>query len=606
MNNPGIFNELFSNLWSIFLVVVFFGGSIFIHELGHFLAARKRGLKVERFSIGFGPKLFGWTKNGVDYRVSLLPLGGYVALPQLADLEAIEGEYKGKDALPPISYADKVIVAVMGAVFNIFFALFLATILWYVGMPSTEAEQTTVVGYTQPEILVNVDTEAPGPAYTAGIRPGDRVLTVDGEPVSRFSDIQKVIVTGTGRSESGKPEAIFTVERAGETLTFTVYPRLALANLKSGDEMRVVGIIPAQSIIVGNVMPGSPAEAAGLKLGDRIIAAAGEKLYSMNMLSDITSKYAGKPLELTVDRGIETLSLEATPEAIAFTKPLAALTQSSATLTFLSRPIQADKQNASSPTHELVVFETPKPGEVTPEAFQGLEPGDILTEVNEEAVSTPEMFMAAMAQSAGRSAHLMLQLEQNYTENERTVLPPYEASIQAPETRTMLGFSSRPQNIITHPTPWYQFSDSIRMTFRVLGSLFSSNSDIKVNNLMGPPGIVRVLHTFSSEDIRLVLWFTVLLNINLAILNLLPIPVLDGGQIVFATIAKLRNKPLAPKLIGSIQGTFMILLFSLMIYVSFFDIRRWQGDNLFEKRIELQQFYYIKPEFSKNPTGNSE
>jgi regulator of sigma E protease len=78
-------SDLLGSLRGILLVVLFFGGSIFVHELGHFLAARKRGLKVERFSIGFGPRLFGWTgKDGVDYRVSLIPLGGYVALPQLA------------------------------------------------------------------------------------------------------------------------------------------------------------------------------------------------------------------------------------------------------------------------------------------------------------------------------------------------------------------------------------------------------------------------------------------------------------------------------------------------------------------------------------------
>ncbi|MDV7401561.1 site-2 protease family protein, partial [Arthrospira platensis SPKY1] len=94
-----------------------------MHELGHFLAARRRGLLVERFSIGFGPRLFGWTRDGVDYRVSLLPLGGYVALPQLADMGRIEGaEDENAEPLPPISYADKMIVAVMGAVFNVIFA----------------------------------------------------------------------------------------------------------------------------------------------------------------------------------------------------------------------------------------------------------------------------------------------------------------------------------------------------------------------------------------------------------------------------------------------------------------------------------------------------
>ncbi|MEY4086824.1 MAG: hypothetical protein RLZZ405_1012, partial [Verrucomicrobiota bacterium] len=142
-------SDLLSSLRGILLVAIFFGGSIFVHELGHFLAARKRGLKVERFSIGFGPRLFGWTgKDGVDYRVSLIPLGGYVALPQLADMQGIEGENSDDaEALPKISYADKMIVSVMGAVFNVIFAFALATILWFTGMPVAEGNGSTVVGY---------------------------------------------------------------------------------------------------------------------------------------------------------------------------------------------------------------------------------------------------------------------------------------------------------------------------------------------------------------------------------------------------------------------------------------------------------------------------
>jgi regulator of sigma E protease len=119
-----------SNLWPVFLIVLFFGGSIFVHELGHFLAARKRGLVVQRFSIGFGPKIFSWTRNGVEYRLSWLPLGGYVALPQLADMAGIEGESdKPREQLPPLTYADKMIVSVMGAVFNVIFAFLLACLI---------------------------------------------------------------------------------------------------------------------------------------------------------------------------------------------------------------------------------------------------------------------------------------------------------------------------------------------------------------------------------------------------------------------------------------------------------------------------------------------
>ena len=129
-----ILTSALGGAWSIFLIVLFFGGSIFVHELGHFLAARRRGVKVERFSIGFGPRIFGWRgKDGVEYRLSWIPLGGYVALPQLADMAEIEGGSSGdREPLPPISYATKIIVFVAGAVFNLLFAFALACIVWVV------------------------------------------------------------------------------------------------------------------------------------------------------------------------------------------------------------------------------------------------------------------------------------------------------------------------------------------------------------------------------------------------------------------------------------------------------------------------------------------
>ena len=180
-----MFQSLFSNVWAVFLIILFFGGSIFVHELGHYLAARRRGLKVERFSIGFGPKILTWKKEGIEYCVSLLPLGGYVAIPQLADLGPIEGGTVHKK-LPPASYADKMIVAVMGAVFNVIFAFILATILWLVGLPVSAQERTTTIGHVERSVGINEQAEAVGPAYLAGLQAGDRILAIDGTNVENF------------------------------------------------------------------------------------------------------------------------------------------------------------------------------------------------------------------------------------------------------------------------------------------------------------------------------------------------------------------------------------------------------------------------------------
>lgn len=169
------FADIFSNTWAFVLVLLFFGGSIFVHEFGHFLAARLRGLKVTRFSIGFGPRIFSWRgKDGCQYILSLLPFGGYVALPQLADMGAIEGgdgEEETKN-LPKASCADKVIVSAAGAFFNVLFAAVLAAVIWGVGITKSAALETTVVGYV-PENITDVHgTKFKSPAKSAGLAAG--------------------------------------------------------------------------------------------------------------------------------------------------------------------------------------------------------------------------------------------------------------------------------------------------------------------------------------------------------------------------------------------------------------------------------------------------
>ena len=121
------------------------------------------------------------------------------------------------------------------------------------------------------------------------------------------------------------------------------------------------------------------------------------------------------------------------------------------------------------------------------------------------------------------------------------------------------------------------------MTYRTFASLINPRSDIGISKLSGPVGIVRIFHLVAQTDIRLVLWFTILVNVNLAIFNLLPIPVLDGGHMLFATIGKLRGRLLPTEFIATTQSVFMVLLFSMVIYVTVFDVRRWSHDIKTEK-----------------------
>ena len=151
-----------------------------------------------------------------------------------------------------------------------------------------------------------------------------------------------------------------------------------------------------------------------------------------------------------------------------------------------------------------------------------------------------------------------------------------------------LGLAFKSGFKLVYPDPFTQIGDNVVMTFRVLAGLINPQSDLGVSKLSGPVGIVRAFHVTAQSDIRLVLWFTILVNVNLAIFNLLPIPVLDGGHMLFATIGRLRGRALPASFIMTTQSVFVVLIISLFCYVTFFDFRRWVRDVRIE-RAEAQQ-----------------
>src|SRR5262245_23389547 len=201
-------------IFIILEVLLLFNVLIFVHELGHFLAARWRGLKVERFAIWFGKPIWKKEINGVEYVLGTIPAGGYVSLPQMAPMEAIEGKSdKPREPLPPVSALDKIIVAFAGPLFSFGLAVFFALIVWLVGRPVSEAETTTVIG----------DVERDSPAEKAGLRVGDKILRVDWKPVSKWGGMGDSVVWRIVRSEG----ATIPVEvlRGKEVMSFEVTPK---------------------------------------------------------------------------------------------------------------------------------------------------------------------------------------------------------------------------------------------------------------------------------------------------------------------------------------------------------------------------------------------
>jgi regulator of sigma E protease len=439
-------------------VLLLFNLLIFVHELGHFLAAKWRGLYVEEFALWFGKPLWRKKIGGVSYAINSIPAGGYVKLPQMADMSSIEG---ASDNLPPealrkVRPIDKMIVAFAGPLFSFLLAFAMATGVWLVGKPESDADQP-VIG----EVL------ADSPAQKAGLKRGDEILEVDGKKVTHYATGTDSVIWAVIRSEG---ETIpFVVRRNGEVL-----PAIHSSFIREQTEgwrpaLRKVGILNAFPATVGLVAPKSPGANAGLQLGDTVISAAGKPVQDIKDLLEISKENFGNTIPLVVTRGSEkvTLSLDMPP-----------------------KPATAD---------------APIP--------LGVEWGRIT---------------------------------------------------------------------MKHPTPWRQVSDAATTIFRMVGALTSPGSDVKAAHFSGPYGILRLYYrVFEAPDgWRLALALSVLINVNLAILNLLPFPVLDGGHITLAILEAVRRKPMNVRVLEVVQTACAVLLIGFMLYVTFYDI----GDTFGKKK----------------------
>jgi len=459
-------------------VVLLFNLLIGVHELGHFLAAKWRGLKIDRFAIWFGKPIWKKKINGIEYALGWIPAGGYVALPQMASMEAIEGkseppskdstdaaalsrgDLNSLDALPNVSPLDKIIVAFAGPLFSFGLAIVFAIVVWGVGKPSNEADNSTVVGWVDPT----------GPAWNAGLRPGDTILEVDGHAVHHFSPTSSDSVTWRIVTSTGTNIAIKYL-RDGKEATVYATPFHRETKWYERKALRQILISSASKATIFEVATNSPAAVAGLTTGDDVIALNGQKIYSfMSVVAaeDAMSNTVVKPLTLTIRRGSETFDRE-----LLAVKPL-------------------------SPTNA-----TPLLGIMS---WQG-------------------------------------------------------------DTNTML----------LHPSPLEQIQASAGQIASTFGALFSHKGEIGVQQLGGAVMIIRVYsNLFESDDgWRRVLWFSVILNVNLALLNLLPLPVLDGGHITLSLIEAVRRRPVSVKLLNSIQSGFAALLIGFMVYIAFFDTGDW-------------------------------
>ena len=572
----------------IFYIVLFFGGSIFVHELGHFLAAKSRGLKVERFSIGFGPKIFGWRRKETEYRISLLPLGGYVAIPQLADMEVIEGKTENPDSVPAksLSYTDKLVVFAAGAFFNVLFAVLCAVILWVVKTPEMEGISDNIVGNTIPRLEIRPGVTEISPAAKAGILPGDRITEIDGVPVKSFKDITMKIATGTQRTAEGKPSATLKILRGEEELTINVFPELVAYNPRSGDFVRTLGIEPMMPLIVSD-RDGKVALPAGFLDGDRVLAITLPKetesrcVYSLSQFAELLEKSNGESVIIKVVRGhpAKEFDLKLTPKTMPSVRELGKISFEEGgekrELQLVPVPENLEDFSDSAQRNNLRVLNSLPPDSAFVESCPaGTKISGISDSVNGiTAITSP----GDLSRFSASPQDLTLFLD--LPNGNQTIITLNRATAERiPEQKILraglpLAF---PQKYV-RVSPWKQIADAISITYESVASLVNPKSDIGVSHLNGIFSIADTYYELSF-DLRRVMMLTILININLAFLNLLPVPVLDGGHILFATIERIRRKPLPRNILSAVQNIFVALLLIFMAFILFRDFSRTRGN----------------------------
>ena len=438
-----------------FLVVL--GILVAFHELGHFLAARWVGVKVLKFSLGFGPKLLGRQVGETEYLVSAIPLGGYVKLFGEDEAEAITPEDRKRSFVHQNLWG-KVLIVAAGPGFN-----FILAYLIFAAWLST--------GYTLPvpsfkDIAPVLEAVAPdSPAAKAGLMVGDQIKKIDGRDIATRVELLDAAAKGKG--------APLTLEvlRDGRIETLTVTPVTSTAQNPKGDETGYYLGIEEIPPVVNEVVPGKPAAAAGFKEGDRVLSIDGALIHTWTQMTALVKDSPGKTLQVDVLRDGHRVSLSVTPAAES--------------TTVNGQPAQVGKIGIAGPDRSLM-------------------------------------------KSATALGAIYNGLEATWKWTELTIVGLYKMIV----------------------------------------------GDISSKNIGGPLTIAKISGEAAAQGPANVIFLIALLSINLGVLNLLPIPILDGGHLLFFLIEGILRKPLGERQRELAQQVGLVLLVGVMIFAFWNDLER--------------------------------
>lgn len=637
------------SLLYVILAAFGLGLLIFIHELGHYWMARRVGMTVEAFSIGFGKPIYSWEKDGVKWQICWLPFGGYVRIAGMEKKGNLE-PYQIPDGFFGKKPWARIKVALMGPVVNIVFSFVAFSVLWVLGgRQKPFAEYTHLIGAV----------ERSSDIFKAGVRPGDEISRLNDKPFRNFQDfIYFAIFNDAAPRISGFEIDYLKNEKTPFQFQFAIPEKASIADKISA----TLGAVQPASYLIYNekasiqIDQNSPMQDTGIEDGDRILWVDGELVFSRNQvvntinqpkalltvqrggqtflarvprikISDLRASAVqraefedwqheanikGKlpdlffiPYNLTPQCQVENTfayfneeSIEQQPSELARSPLEVPLQTGDRILAVDGMPIQSAYEMMKLLQNRHIQFIVKKKDAAAPVSWKdadkafvaGIQWTDLGRMIQSIGTANPVMELGnlKLLKPAAPKPFSQLSLSEEKREEmaalEAAQLKQIEA-IKDPKQREIamkeleeqknqlkLGIAMYDRSVNYNPSPFILFNNVLQETWKTLIALFTGTVSPKY--MTGPVGIVQVMQQSWGYGFKEALFWLGMISMNLGILNLLPIPVLDGGHICFSLWEWITKKPIKAKTMERLIIPFIILLVALFIYLTYHDLSR--------------------------------
>ena len=551
---------------------------VFIHELGHFVAAKACGIYVHQFSVGMPPRIFGFKWGETDYCIGALPIGGFVHMAGQEDapLSEEEREEKFGDVPPDRWFNNKpvwqrYIVVLAGPLMNLFLAIVIYSIIAAMGPSVPEWELSARAGAISPDSAASsaplfieragaTASDYSGEPDAIGWQTGDTIVTIDGNPAQKIMDLAIAAILG---GESAKHHVI--LERMNTDGGTTRYASIISPSLLEGEERPRFGVGEFATPLVGSVIEGMPGMAAGLQEEDIILRADGELVSRDTFIKKVEGIEPGDAIELTVLRAEEAIAVSLVPATIGRMRGL----------------VTGPFVNAETGEHgdeQPVVLVDPS-GTM---AETGIQRKDIIIEINGKP-ATAALLKELEESSPGGTLSLKIQrpsiLFGLIQQGEQITLEVPVDSVRA------IGVGLQTRMVIKEVAASQVIPEGLRESYKALALTLQTikglvQGKVSPKDLGGPVMIARVTVQAADMGMFWLLNIMAFISVNLCVFNLLPLPVLDGGLLVIHGLEAIRRRPLSVKVQERYQQFGLVLILGLMLFVTFNDVSRWVKDSL--------------------------